>query len=223
MIDPNNITNFERTTAELEEFLMFSIMVAGKNSETTAKKLHEFLADKPNGLSPFEYLGELQRVDADGIDKALRKHKTGQYTRISQAFRQILMFDKDKLKDASIQMLEAVRGVGPKTSRFFLLHSRPNQNFAVLDVHILRWLGKHFAFRRYAQTPPIKAYRVMEKFFLSVVGVLKTTSAELDLEIWTNKKNEDYLTALYERYLRMKHKQEIAKFMYQAEAHINPA
>ena len=224
MIDPNNITNFKRTTAELEEFLMFSIMVAGKSSKTTAKKLQEFLADKPDGLSPFEYLDELEKVETDGIEKALKKHKTGQYGRISNAFRQILRFDKDRLKTASIQSLEAVRGIGPKTSRFFLVHSRPNQNFAVLDVHILRWLNKHCnIYCRYTQTPPITAYRVMEKTFLYIASVLKMTSAALDLEIWNNKENEANLAALHDRYLRMKHKQKANELIEKVSTLFKPA
>jgi hypothetical protein len=32
MIDPLNVTNFERSQAELEEFLLFGLFVAGKNS-----------------------------------------------------------------------------------------------------------------------------------------------------------------------------------------------
>ena len=40
MITPTTITNYNRTEAELEEFLMFAILVAGKGAEQQALKLH---------------------------------------------------------------------------------------------------------------------------------------------------------------------------------------
>ena len=43
MITPTSITNYNRTEEELEEFLMFAILVAGKGAEMQAKKLDEFL------------------------------------------------------------------------------------------------------------------------------------------------------------------------------------
>jgi len=43
MINPTTITNYNRTQSELEEFLMFSIMVAGKSAKQTAQKLNQFL------------------------------------------------------------------------------------------------------------------------------------------------------------------------------------
>jgi hypothetical protein len=44
MITPTTITNYNRTEEELEEFLLFSILVAGKGAEQQAKKLDAFLA-----------------------------------------------------------------------------------------------------------------------------------------------------------------------------------
>jgi hypothetical protein len=38
MIDPNKVTNPARTPAELEEFLLFCLVVAGKNADQQAAK-----------------------------------------------------------------------------------------------------------------------------------------------------------------------------------------
>ncbi len=43
MIDPRKVTKFDRTPEELEEFLLFSVVVAGKGAFQQAKKLDEFI------------------------------------------------------------------------------------------------------------------------------------------------------------------------------------
>lgn len=43
MIDPKNITNFDRTDNELEEFALFAIAVAGKSAKTIAPALDRTL------------------------------------------------------------------------------------------------------------------------------------------------------------------------------------
>jgi hypothetical protein len=43
MIDPYNITNYNRTEGELQKFLLFCIVVAGKTAYIQAQKLEEFL------------------------------------------------------------------------------------------------------------------------------------------------------------------------------------
>ena len=42
-VDPYNITKYNRTKAELECFLLFCIVVAGKTAYIQAQKLDEFL------------------------------------------------------------------------------------------------------------------------------------------------------------------------------------
>lgn len=48
MIDPNNVTNYERTQKELEEFILFAVLVANKNS-THAAKAPDFLLRTKEG------------------------------------------------------------------------------------------------------------------------------------------------------------------------------
>jgi thermostable 8-oxoguanine DNA glycosylase len=184
MITPTTITNYNRTEAELEEFLMFAILVAGKGAEQQAKKLDTFLtvANMLN-QSPFEYIQD--KLDGVGLslDFIMRACKFGQYNRIGHAFREILKF-KGKLKNVTIEELESISGIGSKTARFFILHSRPDANVAVLDTHILKWLSKQGYKNIPKATPAKKKYAEIERYFLAEAIFHDTTPADLDLTIW---------------------------------------
>jgi thermostable 8-oxoguanine DNA glycosylase len=181
MIDPTNITNYNRTEAELEEFLLFCIMVAGKNAKQTAIKLDIFLNfTKEDDMSPFDYINNLQ--ENDSLDCAIKICKLGQYKRLERAFKGILQF-KNRLKEVSVEELESVSGIGSKTSRFFVLHSRADQQVAVLDTHILKWMYSQ-GYDVPKSTPPKGRYALIEKDFLTECDKAGKTPAELDLEIW---------------------------------------
>jgi len=189
MIDPTTITNYNRTEAELEEFLLFCIMVAGKNAKQTAKKLDSFLftACAIGEMTPFEWLEHLAKLESNGISKTPMKncmttHKLGQYKRLERAFKGILQF-KNRLKEVSVEELESVSGIGSKTSRFFVLHSRPDQQVAVLDTHILKWMYSQ-GYDVPKSTPPKGRYGLIEKQFLTEAWKHEKTPAEFDLEIW---------------------------------------
>jgi len=183
MITPNKITNYNRTEAELEEFLMFAILVAGKGAEQQARKLDAFLkhCDWHNNGEPFEHIKSLIRHDM--LDTQMKKFKLGQYKRIGNAFKGILQF-KRMLRIVTIEQLESIKGIGSKTARFFILHSRPNQKVAVLDTHILKWM-RDLGFDVPKATPSKKKYAEIERLFLMEADRLKVTPADLDLMIWT--------------------------------------
>lgn len=180
MIDPANITKFDRTQAELEEFLLFCIVAAGKNSKVQAKKLDEFLFNVDE-LSPFEWVREL--VKTKSLRAALERVKLGQYNRLETAFYQVAhcIFPKD----CSLSALESVDGIGSKTARFFILHSRPDQQLAVLDTHILRYMREVHGIKTPKATPPKKSkrYADLQTQFLALVPT-GTSVADFDLSIW---------------------------------------
>jgi thermostable 8-oxoguanine DNA glycosylase len=180
MINPTEITNYNRTEAELEEFLLFAILVAGKTAKTQAKKLEDFLWNASD-LSPFDYIEWLNNKDQ--LVNCMVEFKLGQYKRIANAFRGILKF-KGKLKTISVDELESVNGIGPKTARFFVLHSRPNAQIACLDVHILKWLDDLNYPNIPLATPSKNRYGVIEKYFLTEAKKRGVTPADLDLRIW---------------------------------------
>lgn len=129
MIDPANITNYNRSYAELQEFWLFCILVAGKTSTWAAKKTEEL----KNGIG-IEYLFDCSEVSAQF---ACESYSTGQHKRIGGAIAASGHLD---LRVCSFEELMCVKGVGPKTASFFLTHSRKHFDLPILDTHILKYL-----------------------------------------------------------------------------------
>jgi len=139
-INPQEITDYNRTDAELEFFLLFCIVVAGKKSDIQASKLEEWYDDRVyHKDTPFEYI---ERLDADGeLRSSLEKVRMGQYNRLVNSFQDVIGVggrDRMNLSKCSLQDLCLIRGVKLKTSNFFLTHSREGYNVPVLDTHQLR-------------------------------------------------------------------------------------
>ena len=198
MINPTTITNYNRTEAELEEFLLFAILVAGKTAKTQAKKLDAFLKTimsmgmGAEDYTPFDglewsiqledFFKDYHKEEINLLDRQMKMHKLGQYKRIGNAFREIIKF-KGKLKDVTIEQLESVNGIGSKTARFFILHSQKDAKVACLDVHILKWMREQ-GYIAPKQTPTKKRYAILETQFLVEAWKRKMTPADLDLTIW---------------------------------------
>jgi len=186
MINPYSITNFNRTTSELQEFLLFCIVVAGKTAHIQADKLEYFLNDSKYFLSidkeycPFDILFELKQRDI--LLTQIVKAKLGQYTKIYNAF-DYLVNNKIDLSNCTTVELEKIPGVGLKTSRFFILHSRQTDSIAVLDVHILKFLGS-LGYKVPKTTPSKKNYYFLEQKFLEYCTANNLQPADADLEIW---------------------------------------
>lgn len=190
MIDPTKITNFERTLPELEEFLMFAICVAGKNSFQQAAKLDLLLTalrdhtEIPD-FRPFKAIHQME--DENCLIECLREVKMGQYNRISTAFRGISFYLSgggiNFLSWIELKYLECIKGIGMKTARFFVMHSRPNQMVACLDTHILKWLAAK-GHEVPKSTPQGDKYLALEKIFLDYAKEMSMMPADLDLKIW---------------------------------------
>jgi len=182
-IDPKNITNFNRNKLELQAFWIFCVLVAGKNSDIASRKLSQLMSRANGDL--FQYFKDL----GVGLHNFLVANKVGQYNRITKAIRHSL--DLDLVND-SLERLLKVYGVGNKTARFFLLHTRENQNIAVLDVHILNWLrkvsGDDSAIEIPLSTPQDeKKYKQIESlfFYYKTIYFPNVSTAQADLLIWT--------------------------------------
>lgn len=188
MIDPTNITIFNRTEAELQEFLLFCIMVHGKKSSVQAVKLEGFLtylAHVTGCDMPFEMVNYAMNIEEEEEEsllyRALQKFKLGQYGRLCRAIEDMIRLPG--LREVTVEQLENCFAIGPKSARFFLVHSRPNQQYAVLDVHILRWLRKQ-GINAPKNTPQGKWYEYFEKIFLTFVSKAEESVATFDLKIW---------------------------------------
>ncbi len=185
-VDPTNITHFDRDTNQLESFWLFCQFVAGKNSDYASRCLSKLI----HGMSKrgyddiFSYFKDLGR---DGIHNALVASKVGQYGRLTKGIMQSLDLD---LRTCSLDDLLSVYGVGNKTARFFLLHTRQGCDYAVLDTHILAWLRDHGVENAPKNTPTnSKLYRELEKQFryLSRLEFPYLSDAQIDLLIWSDQ------------------------------------
>lgn len=185
MINPDQVTKFDRTHAELEEFFLFCVVVAGKGAYVQAVKLEQFLAPaKLKNMSPFEYIKYL--VSKDMLMPMVREVRLGQYKRLTTCFEKAVDLN---LAEVTVNDLELLPGVGPKTSRFFVLHSRPNQRLAVLDTHILSWMRENLNIQTVPKSTPQapSRYRALEEAFLEEAARLNIRPEMLDLKIWRER------------------------------------
>jgi len=183
-VDPTNITHFDRDTNQLESFWLFCQFVAGKNSDYASRCLSKLI----HGMSKrgydniFNYFRDLGR---DGIHNALVASKVGQYVRLTKGILQSLDLD---LRTCTLDDLLNIHGVGNKTARFFLLHTRAGGNWAVLDTHILAWLRDHGVENAPKNTPTNnELYCELEGQFryLSRLEYPYLSDAQIDLLIWS--------------------------------------
>lgn len=178
MVDPTDVTDFDRSPAELQEFLMFGMCVAGKTAHIQARKLDEFLR---LDVEPFLYV----RLLGDDLELALREVRMGKYSTLGPGFRQLSAWDPD-LSSASAKALQKVTGIGPKTAKFFIMHSRDEPGHAVLDTHILDWLSE-LGHDVPNATPTGAEYDRLERVFLAEASKRGRHPAELDLAVWKER------------------------------------
>ena len=186
MIDPRDCTNFVRTREELEEFLVFCAFVAGKSGTQAAWATEVFLRGRfpwRGRLAPYERIRTLIRQRR--LRRALKTCGIGQYTRLTRTLTEILLLDPATVP---VSVLESVYGIGPKTARFFVLHSRPDQQLAVLDIHILRELRAQGYVDAPALTPQHpRMYARWERVVLGLAQAAGMTPAAFDLSVWNRR------------------------------------
>jgi len=179
MIDPQACTKYDRTREELEEFLVFCTFVAGKSGMQAAVATHRFLRRQP----PFERIRTLLRQRR--LRRQLKTCGIGQYSRLTRSLTEILALDPATVP---VTVLESVYGIGPKTARFFVLHSRPDQQLAVLDIHILREMRSLGYVDAPATTPQHpRTYARWERVVLGLAQAAGMTPAVYDLSVWNRR------------------------------------
>lgn len=189
MIDPVRVTNFNRTEAELEELLLFCICVAGKNATTTSKNLERLLDYGrdfcSSSASPFHIIRQLSY--REDLPILMKSFGFGCYNLKAKGMLQAAgrLFE---LKTCTVEDLEDVIGIGMKTARYFILHTRKNARVACLDTHVLRWLADYSGLEVPKHTPTRKRYLELEQVFLKVAEILNITPADLDLRIWNKSR-----------------------------------
>jgi hypothetical protein len=178
-IKPIEITNFNRNDSELQAFWLFGAFCAGKNSDYASSCLSKLL--NKCDTSPFEYLRSLGE---NSIHNALVASKIGQYSRLTKFVIQSLDLD---LRNDNLDKLMSIHGIGPKTARFFLLHTRQGCEYAVLDTHILKYIAEKG--HDVPKSTPITnvLYSKIEKIFLyhARLDFPYMNLADIDLMLWS--------------------------------------
>lgn len=183
MLDPTNITNYSLTDYELEEHILFWVCAAGKNGVTAATCLERLLGTMeedypPQERQPFRML----RRFYDKLPAWLKYAGIGCYSSKAKSFQQ-LVDSGINLRTCTVDELEAIHGIGPKTARCFIIHSRPNQKLAGLDRHVLNFL-RDKGYDVPKSTPTGKKYKQIEQWFLLEADKAGKSVSEFDLEIW---------------------------------------
>lgn len=178
MIDPNNITNYQCTNEILEEQILFWILAAGKQAKTASKQLKQLL-DQLEGRSPFE---KIKRYD-ENLAILLKSLGVGCYNHKAKSFLELVNSGID-LKTCSIKDLEQIHGIGRKTSRCFIIHSRETAEYAGLDTHILQFLND-LGHKVPKSTPNSqKVYEEIETIFVNYCKQKSRPVAKFDLMVW---------------------------------------
>jgi thermostable 8-oxoguanine DNA glycosylase len=206
MVDPQFITKYDRTDADLEEFAAFSICVAGKNAKVIAGAVSRLKQELCYALHKQQYdnfriligmraynklytQGNLvQLMSSCGIGCANNR------VRPCISLAKKILVNPQYLRECTVEDLESIWGIGSKTARFFILHSKANVRVAVLDVHILKWLREQGCDAP-KTTPPkgSKKYKELENKFLEFADQMSIGPAVLDLKLW-NQYSKNGLT-----------------------------
>lgn len=162
-IEPSRLTNFNRTEHEWELLLIFSVAVAGKNAKTTAKAIDRLF----DGLnvpiaSPKQIVARWFAIG--GYPLVIRKlqlARTGNYQRLGLFLNELVERHGD-LRTISISELSAFHGISHKTAHMIILHSRPDQQLAVIDTHVLKFLRDKLRLKKLPKSSPSSHVRYVE-------------------------------------------------------------
>lgn len=183
-LDPDNITRFDYSHDELELNILFWIFAAGKNGHTAARCLNNLLdhwSKKAGKIKPFEIIKSIEYLPSE-----LKKFGIGCFNNKAKTVNGLI--EKNfNLEKCSLDDLESVWGLGPKSVRCFVIHTRENQKHAGLDRHVLRYM-KSIGYDVPTHTPNKSQYIKIEKMFIEHAEKIGKTISELDLEIWTNNR-----------------------------------
>lgn len=199
MVDPNNITNYSLSHYALQELIIFWICVAGKTASTISKALQRFFGKlhKEYGIKcPFDLV---KNLDIQDLAYRLQESGIGCQNSKARSIREIANSGLD-LRTCSVEDLMEIHGIGPKTSRCFILHSRKNADCAGLDTHILHFL-RDLGYDVPKSTPGSKKkYTEIEHLFIDIVKQTNRTIADLDLLIWRVYSQHQHLKSKLLRY-----------------------
>jgi endonuclease III-like uncharacterized protein len=200
MIDPTKITNHHSNDYELEEVLLWWVCAAGKNAITASRCLDNFLLQIHNNKKPYRPFKFISGLNQQSLPSLLKIHGIGCYNNKAKTFYQLANSNLN-LKTCTTEDLEKIHGIGMKTSRCFIIHSRKNAECAGLDTHVLKFMSL-IGINAPKSTPSKKEYLRIEKEFIKIVQKSKMPVADVDLLIWNyfskNKKVDNQMFSFLE-------------------------
>lgn len=195
--DPTRITDFEQSDNQLEMSLVFWVLVAGKTAHVVVRQMETLIQDFFSGVgvgggTEASILNAIASYSLPSIQAKLQRAGIGCWKLKADALFELSRSSLN-LRTCSVQDLESIRGIGPKTARCFVLHSRRDARVAGLDTHILRYCAES-GYRVPRTTPGSRAsYARVEAIVLDLADQHNMTPAEFDLWVWnqySRKKNQ---------------------------------
>jgi thermostable 8-oxoguanine DNA glycosylase len=189
MIDPKNIPD-NMTLEQRQEFALFAIAVAGHNALATARSLGTALSMMFHRCESNEPFIAVQQYSMEEIASILSWCGIGCHKSKARSFHEIARSSLN-LYTCTPEEMETIYGIGPKTSRFFIMYSRPEETneYAVFDVHVLRWMNQN-GIPAPASTPASARYRQLEQAFLQAARERGVSARALDEQIWKEATSE---------------------------------
>lgn len=186
MIYAEDITKYDCTDAELEERILFWVAVAGKNAQVQAHKVDGFitllrtLSKESDSWTPFELI---RATGSDLVRWTAKNVKIGKYNTLVPCYVRLASSTID-LRACSVEDLMKFPGIGPKTARCFILHSRAGARLAGLDRHIMRFLASRGYTRSIGTPGNPREYARLEAIFLKECDKYHMAPADFDLMLW---------------------------------------
>ena len=178
-VDPYNLRK-TRNDNELQVFLLFAIVCAGKSAEQMAKKVLQFGGHQP--LAPFDYMRQLDEQGA--LESELKRIKMGKYTDQIPGFR--TAYENPDCVSWDRKELVTISGISWKTASFFQAYAY-GAKVAILDTHAMRWMREKFPKLKMAKGSSPQdwdRYEILEHIFLGAALKAGLEPWELDREIW---------------------------------------
>jgi len=188
------------TDYQIEQFILFAIAVAGKTAKTVAKQMDYFLSLQ-QAPTPFKKVTDM--ILRGTLLRNLKRVHLGRYDVLKKAYTELVKSKLD-LRTCTVEDLEKIHGIGPKTARFFIMYTQPLQAVAILDVHILRFLRAYAGYVGYYKiipksTPSGKKYKELEDVFLRICTKLQVLPSHLDTVLWMHYSGNENDNTEYNR------------------------
>lgn len=146
----------------------------------TAKAVDHLLSIDTEFKNPFDKI--VSYIQKGILREHLKTCGIGQYNRLTRCLEESIR-NCHHIYSRDLDGIESIYGVGPKTSRFFIVYTKPDQEYAIIDTHVLKYL-KELGYDVPKTTPTGKKYRELETIFLNEWKKSGLTLTDFDLGIW---------------------------------------